>query len=95
VHVCGTSTKRSTVLQCFGLDHPSMRSPAERNPAKLGKVTLGTPIPIVSESEARAAQPEYFLALPYQFIEEFQEHEKDCRFSGGRFIMPFPHLTLI
>jgi NDP-4-keto-2,6-dideoxyhexose 3-C-methyltransferase len=95
VYVYGASTKGNTVLQYFGLDRSWISAAAERNPDKWGKVTVGTRIPIISEEEARAAKPDYFLILPWHFLEEFQAREKDYLLSGGRFIVPAPHFTLI
>jgi NDP-4-keto-2,6-dideoxyhexose 3-C-methyltransferase len=95
VYVYGASTKGNTLLQYFGLDHSLITAAAERNPDKWGKVTVGTHIPIVSEDEARAAQPDYFLVLPWHFIEEFKRREKAYLSSGGRFIVPMPHFSLI
>lgn len=95
VFVYGASTKGNTVLQYFGLDHSLIEAAAERNPDKWGRVTVGSRIPIISEDEARAAKPEYFLVLPWHFIREFQAREKDYLMSGGRFILPAPHFTLL
>lgn len=95
VYVYGASTKGNTLLQYFGLDHTLITAASERNPNKWGKVTVGTRIPIVSEEEARAARPAYFLVLPWHFLEEFQTREKEYLFSGGKFIVPMPHFTLI
>jgi len=95
VYVYGASTKGNTVLQYFGLDHTLITAASERNPDKWGKVTVGTHIPIVSEADARAARPDYFLVLPWHFIEEFQAREKDYLLGGGRFIMPMPRFALI
>lgn len=95
VYVYGASTKGNTVLQYFGLDHTLIGAAAERNPEKWGKVTVGTRIPIISEEEARAAQPDYFLVLPWHFIEEFKKREKKYLLAGGRFILPAPYFTLI
>lgn len=95
VYVYGASTKGNTLLQYFGLDHSLITAAAERNPDKWGKVTVGTHIPIIAEEEARAAKPDYFLVLPWHFIEEFKRREKAYLLSGGRFIMPMPHLSLI
>jgi len=95
VYVYGASTKGNTLLQYFGLDCSLITAAAERNPDKWGKVTVGTRIPIVSEEEARAAKPDYFLVLPWHFLEEFQAREKNYLLSGGRFIVPLPHFTLI
>jgi SAM-dependent methyltransferase len=95
VYVYGASTKGNTLLQYFGLDHTVITAAAERNPDKWGKVTVGTHIPIVSEEEARAARPDYFLVLPWHFLEEFRLREKAYLLSGGKFIVPMPHFTLI
>lgn len=95
VYVYGASTKGNAMLQYFGLDHTLITGAAERNQAKWGKVTAGTRIPIVSEEEARAAKPHYFLVLPWHFLEEFRAREKDYLLAGGRFIVPLPHFTLI
>jgi SAM-dependent methyltransferase len=95
VYVYGASTKGNTLLQYFGLDHTLITAAAERNPDKWGKVTVGTHIPIVSEEEARAARPDYFLVLPWHFLEEFRLREKAYLLSGGKFIVPMPHFTLI
>ena len=56
---------------------------------------MGTRIPIVSEEDARAAKPDYFLVLPWHFLEEFRLREKAYLLSGGRFIVPMPNFTLI
>ena len=95
VYVYGASTKGNTVLQYFGLDHALITAAAERNPDKWGRVTVGSRIPIVSEGEARNAKPDYFLMLPWHFLEEFQARERDFLLSGGRFIMPAPRFALI
>ncbi len=95
VYVYGASTKGNTLLQYFGLDASLIGAAAERNPDKWGRVTVGTHIPIISEEEARSAKPDYFLVLPWHFIEEFKQRERDFVRSGGRFILPAPHFTLI
>jgi SAM-dependent methyltransferase len=95
VYVYGASTKGNTILQYYGLDASLITAAAERNPDKWGRVTVGTHIPIVSEAEARAAQPDYFLVLPWHFMEEFKLRERDYLLAGGRFIAPAPSFRLI
>jgi NDP-4-keto-2,6-dideoxyhexose 3-C-methyltransferase len=95
VYVYGASTKGNTVLQYFELDNNLITAAAERNPDKWGKMTLGTHIPIISEEEARTAKPDYFLVLPWHFLEEFKIREKAYLQAGGRFIVPMPYFTLI
>jgi len=95
IYVYGASTKGNTLLQYFGLDNTLITAAAERNPDKWGTVTVGTHIPIISEDDARAANPDYFLVLPWHFLEEFMIREKEYLRAGGRFIVPMPYFTLI
>jgi NDP-4-keto-2,6-dideoxyhexose 3-C-methyltransferase len=90
----GASTKGNTLLQVFGLDHTMIRSAAERNPEKLGKYTVGTWIPIVSEAEARAHADD-FLVLPWHFMDEIEVRERDFLARGGKLIAPLPNLRVI
>ena len=68
---------------------------AERNPDKYGALTLGTDIPIVSEEESRAMNPDYYLVLPWHFKKEFVEREKDMLKKGVKFIFPLPAIEII
>lgn len=95
VYVYGASTKGNTVLQYFHLDRAVLEAAAERNPDKWGKKTVGTNIPIVSEADARAAKPDYFLILPWHFLKEFRARERKFFEDGGKFIVPFPQLIVI
>ena len=95
VFVYGASTKGNTMLQYFGLDNSMIEAAAERNPDKWGKVTVGSRIPIISEAAARAAMPDYFLVLPWHFIEEFKARERDYLSSTGKFIVPLPQFMLL
>jgi SAM-dependent methyltransferase len=95
VYVYGASTKGNTMLQYFGLDRSLITAAAERNPDKWGRVTVGSQIPIISEQEAREAHPDYFLVLPWHFLQEFAVREKSYLLSGGRFIVPMPNFSLI
>lgn len=95
VYVYGASTKGNTLLQYYGLDSSVIPAAAERNPAKWGKKTIGTHIPIVSEEQARAERPDYFLVLPWHFLPEFLDREKEFRAAGGKFIVPLPKFRVI
>lgn len=91
----GASTKGNTLLQYFGLDNKLIVAAAERNPDKWGKKTVGTNIPIISEEEARKAKPDYFLVLPWHFLKEFMERERNFLKMGGKFIVPLPNFQII
>jgi cyclopropane fatty-acyl-phospholipid synthase-like methyltransferase len=95
VWVYGASTKGNVILQYYGLDGNLIQGAAERSPEKWGKRTIGTGIDIFSEEDARAANPDYFLVLPYSFIEEFKVREEAWYARGGRFIVPIPEFKVI
>lgn len=95
VWVYGASTKGNVILQYYGLDHTLITGASERSSFKWGKYTVGSMIPIYSEEEARKAQPDYFLVLPYAFFKEFYEREKDWRSKGGKFIVPLPEFRVV
>ena len=91
----GASTKGNTLLQYFGLDHKLIDGIAERSIHKFGLRTVGTNIPIHSEDEMRRAKPDYLLVLPWHFINEFVDREKDFLDKGGKFIVPCPKFQII
>lgn len=91
----GASTKGNTLLQYFGLDHTLIDGIAERSTYKFGLKTVGTNIPIYSEDEMRKAKPDYLLVLPWHFINEFCERERDFLSAGGQFIVPCPKFEII
>jgi SAM-dependent methyltransferase len=95
VYIYGSSTKGNTVLQYLGLDNRYISKAVERNPAKWGRMTVGTHIPIISEEEGRKDNPDYFLVLPWHFLDEFKKRETKYLKNGGRFILPSPYFTLV
>ena len=95
VWVYGASTKGNVILQHYGLDTRLIGGASERSPEKWGKYTIGSGIPIVSEEEARAARPDYFLVLPYAFFDEMYERESEWRAQGGKFLVPLPDFRVV
>jgi len=91
----GASTKGNTLLQWFGLDNTLIDAIAERSPYKFGLKTIGTNIPILSEEEVRAMNPDYMLVLPWHFINEFVKREDEYLSKGGKFIVPCPRFEII
>jgi len=94
VHVYGASTKGNTILQWCDINSMLVEYAAERNPDKYGASTLGTNIPIISEAESRAMNPDYYLVLPWHFKEEFLEREKEALDKGTGFIFPIPVIDI-
>lgn len=95
VYGYGASTKGNVVLQFCGLTANEIPAIAEVNEEKFGRVTPGTHIPIISEKEARAAKPDYFLVLPWHFKDGILRREKEFLANGGKFIFPFPEIEIV
>lgn len=91
----GASTKGNVVLQFCSLTTSEIPAIAEVNPEKFSRVTPGTHIPIISEAEARAMQPDYFLVLPWHFKEGILRREREYLAAGGKFIFPFPEIEIL
>ncbi|WP_420142329.1 class I SAM-dependent methyltransferase [Sphingomonas sp.] len=91
----GASTKGNVTLQFCGITAAELPVIAEVNSEKFGRVTPGTKIPIVSEAEARAMEPDYFLVLPWHFKEGILQREREYIAKGGKFIFPFPEIEII
>lgn len=95
VFALGASTKGNVVLQFCGFTAKDIPFVAEVNPDKFGAFTPGSRIPIISEAEARAMKPDYFLVLPWHFKEGLVVREQEFLARGGKMIFPFPEIEII
>ena len=91
----GASTKGNVLLQFCGFTTAQIPYVAEVNESKFGSYTPGTNIPIISEKEAHAMKPDYFLVLPWHFKNSILEREKEYIANGGKFIFPLPEIEII
>ncbi|HEY5947283.1 MAG TPA: class I SAM-dependent methyltransferase [Kofleriaceae bacterium] len=91
----GASTKGNVILQFCKLSAADIPSIAEVNEEKFGCYTPGTLIPIVSEREARALKPAYFLVLPWHFKQTIIERERDYLMGGGKLVFPLPTIEAV
>jgi hypothetical protein len=95
VHGYGASTKGNTTLQYCGITPSLVPAIADRNPDKWGSHTIGTNIPIISEEDSRRKKPDYYLVLPWHFIDEFKRRESSFLDRGGKFLLPMPEVRLV
>ena len=91
----GASTKGNVLLQFCNFTSKQIPFIAEVNEEKFGKLTPGTNIPIISEEEAKAMNPDYFIVLPWHFKNSILEREKDFIANGGKFIFPLPEIEIV
>ena len=66
----------------------------EINPDKIGRYTVGTKIPIVSEEEAKE-NADIFFVPNFGFRDMFVEKEKEFLEKGGRMIFAMPEVDVV
>lgn len=86
----GASTKGNVILQYCGFTPEDIPAIAEVNSDKFGAFTPGTRIPIISEAEAHARNPDYLLVLPWHFRSNLIAREAEYLARGGRLVFPLP-----
>lgn len=91
----GASTKGATMLGYFGINTNYLRGIADRSHYKYGLITCGTNLPIVSEEEMRQEHPDYLFIMPFHFLSEFIQREREYLLRGGKFIVPLPTFRII
>lgn len=91
----GASTKGNVMLQFCGFTAKDIPCIAEVNEDKFGRLTPGSHIPIVSEAEARAIKPDYFLVLPWHFKDGIVAREQEFIANGGKMIFPLPEIEIV
>jgi NDP-4-keto-2,6-dideoxyhexose 3-C-methyltransferase len=88
----GASTKGNVLLQYCKITEANVARVGEVNPDKYEAFTPGSLLPIVSEEDVLAMQPDYLLVLPWHFRPFFVEHP---RYFGHTLIFPLPQLELV
>jgi NDP-4-keto-2,6-dideoxyhexose 3-C-methyltransferase len=91
----GASTKGNVLIQYCGLTSDLVSCIAEVNPDKFGAYTPGSKIPIISEADAIAMQPDYYIVFPWHFRENIIQREQAFLQKGGKLIFPLPHLEIV
>ncbi len=91
----GAPAKGNTMLNYCRIGPDLLEYAVEKNPLKAGLFTPGMHIPVISEEEAREKQPDYYLVLPWNFLDEFLAKESSFREKGGKFIVPIPEPHII
>ena len=94
VFAMGASSKGNTLLQYFDINNKQIPYAAEVNEDKFGKKTVGTNISIISESSALSFNPDYFLVLPWHFIDMLLEIHAKYLKKGGKLVVPMPTPTI-
>jgi len=92
-YVYGASTKGNTMLQLWKLGG-LFEGAAEIHPDKIGRYTVGTEIPIVSEEDAKK-DADLFFVPNFGFKDMFVEKEKEWIEKGGRMLFAMPEVNVV
>ncbi len=95
IFIYGASTRGLVVLQYVGIDNHLINAATDMNPCKWGQYIVGTGIPIVPIEQYRREKPDYLFVLPYHFLEEIKEQEKDFLASGGKLVVAIPKFKVL
>ena len=88
----GASAKGISLLNYCGIDNKYIHSIVDETPAKRGKFTPGSHIPIVGFSHFEEEKPDYILLLSWNFKEELISKTKHL---GAKYIVPIPEVSVV
>lgn len=84
------SAKSTTLLNYCGIGPATVPYVLDTTPAKIGRYTPGTHIPIVAKAEA-----DTYLLLAWNYLPGVLRRERAFLDRGGRFIVPIPQPVLL
>jgi NDP-4-keto-2,6-dideoxyhexose 3-C-methyltransferase len=93
-YVYGASTKGNTMLQIWDLDHTLFTGAAEIHPGKIGRYTVGSNIPIVTEADA-LADADILFAPNFGFRDLFVKNLQPWLKAGGQLVFAMPEVEVI
>lgn len=94
VYALGAPVKGSTLLNYANIGPSLVPYATEVNQFKIGRVTPGTHIPVVSEQQV-GGPPDYYLVLAWNFADYLREKFDDYLKAGGRFIVTVPDVQIL
>lgn len=91
----GAPAKGNTLLNYCGIDTALLPYTVDRNSLKVGAMTPGMHIPVLTVDTLLARMPDYVLILAWNFADEIMRQQRQYQERGGRFILPIPAPRII
>lgn len=91
----GASAKSSVWINACGWNSKDIDFIVDSTPQKQGRISPGSDIPIVSESELLKRMPDYCIIFSWNFAEEIIAKNKAYSDAGGKFIVPIPEIKIV
>jgi len=91
----GATAKGNTLLNYVGLTHQQIGYCVDSTPIKQGKFLPKSGIRVVSEEEATASPPDFYLLTAWNYKQEVIEKVRRSGNNHTRFIIPVPHVHIV
>jgi len=91
----GAPAKSGTLLNFCGFTEKDLKYITDTTPHKIGLLTPGTHIPVVSPEILKSRAPDYILMLAWNYKNFILEKESEIRKIGTKFIIPIPEVEVV
>ncbi|WP_217710570.1 class I SAM-dependent methyltransferase [Streptomyces sp. NA04227] len=91
----GATAKSATVANYCGIGPDLIPFVTDTTPAKQGKLTPGSHLPVVTPDRFASPYPDYALLFAWNHAEEIMSKESAFRASGGKWILYVPDVHLV
>jgi NDP-4-keto-2,6-dideoxyhexose 3-C-methyltransferase len=88
----GASSRGNVLLQFWGVTKADIKAVGDANPDKYGCWTPGSLLPIVSEDDVLAMNPDYLVVLPWHFRNSILRRPA---LRGETLVFPLPELEIV
>lgn len=91
----GAPAKGNTLLNFCGFTADDLNYVTDTTPAKVGLLTPGSHIPVVSPDVLLTKTPDYILLLAWNYKDFILKKEQVLRDRGAKFIIPIPEVAIV
>jgi novobiocin biosynthesis protein NovU/D-mycarose 3-C-methyltransferase len=91
----GATAKSATLMNFVGLTRREITACADSTLVKQGRFLPKSGIPVISEEQAFAESPDYFLLTAWNYKDELIRKVRDSGLQSVRFILPIPKVTVL
>lgn len=91
----GAPAKGNTLLNFCGFNADDLKFVTDTTPYKIGLLTPGSHIPVVSPDILKSETPDYILLLAWNYKDFILKKEQALRDRGTKFIIPIPKVEIV
>jgi methylation protein EvaC len=91
----GATAKSATVTNYCGIRTPLVSHVCDATPAKQGRLTPGTHLPVRPTESFGEPYPDYAVLFAWNHADEIMTKESAFREAGGRWILYVPEVTVV